>query len=474
MLTNTAVCASVHARIFAQMPQQTMRYYFFFFITLATAMILPSHALYAGESHQRPNIVFILADDIGYKDVGFQGAKFATPNIDTLAKGGVVFKNFYSLPVCTQSRVALLAGVFPHRMNLHNRVIKRDSKKAIPQDVELFPERLKSLGYQTAISGKWHLGHHSKEVRPLARGFDYQFGNYCGFIEYYNHFYKGKPDLWKQGELNKRTGYSTHLFAEEAINFLESAEKLKPVFLYLPFTAAHATLEAPKEAIKRNSFIKNKKKRLFAAVVTEMDKAIGQVIDKLKELDRFDNTLIFFSSDNGANTRFGGNNGEFQSGKGELYEGGIRVPTVLYYPKKFKAQTNRTVARLVDIAPTLYSLIGTSGPTYLDGTSLLNELSSSSPENAPDSSPSLKERSVLLAYSRTGIAVRNGNYKAIEDIPNHIAALYNIESDPGESKNLASENKALFETLIKEAKAQADGITWKQDSRKKDMKLSEK
>lgn len=404
----------------------------------------------------KPNIVIIVADDVGYKDVAYQGAEYPTPNIDWLANNGTIFTNFYTLPVCTQARVALMTGIFPHRMSLHHKVIKENSKKAIPKSIEIIPERLKNIGYKTAIIGKWHLGHHSAEVRPLGRGFDYHFGNYCGFISYYSHLYKGKRDLNRQEKPVVEEGYTTHLFADEAKKYIEASNSEKPFFLYLPFTAAHATLEAPKETIASKSNIKNKKRRLYAAVVTELDLAIGKVIAALKAKGLINNTIIIFASDNGASTRFGGDNGEFREGKGKMYEGGIRVPTIIRAPSYLQTGKKMDkIGRMVDIMPTLYEILGEELSDEIDGRSLLakSEVTKSK----------LGDNALLLGFSNQSIAVRQDNFKYILELDTNKEKLFDIISDPSESNDISSRFPEIFAKLRQDAQQLVAGRKWKQE-----------
>lgn len=405
---------------------------------------------------QKPNIVVIVADDLGYHDVGFQGSEIRTPNIDALAHSGLVLKDFYVQPVCTQTRVTLMTGRFPHHMGLHNRVIKRHSTKALPLTETTLAEMLKPYGYQTAIVGKWHLGHFRKEFLPTERGFDFHFGNYCGFIDYYTHLHHGVPDLYRNEIPIKEEGYTTTMYGDEAVKYLDRIDRTKPFFLYLPFTAPHAKLQAPQQAIDKYANIKDPQRRLFAATVSVLDDAVGEVIRALRDRHLDTNTLIFFTSDNGASIRAGGDNAPLRGKKGDLFEGGIRVPAVFVWPGKIAPGTTSSVpVHMIDFFPTVVDILGGSVPSKIDGVSIKPLLEHSGP---------VGRETLLLSISHKGRALRKGDWKIIEWNHPQRDELYNLAEDIGEKNDLGEKFPQKLQELHKELEPYVAQITEWDDS----------
>ena len=290
-----------------------------------------------------PNIVYIVADDLGWKDVGFHGSDIKTPNIDKLAREGARLEQFYAQPMCTPSRAALMTGRYPFRYGLQTAVIPSAGKYGLATDEWLLPQALKEAGYQTAIVGKWHLGHADRKYWPRQRGFDYQYGAMLGEIDYFTHAAHGKTDWYRNSRLVKEEGYVTQLLGNDAVKLIDSHNPKTPLFLYLAFTAPHAPYQAPKEYLDKYKNIADPARRAYAAMVTAMDDQIGRVIAALEKRKMRDNTLIIFQSDNGGprSAQFTGeidmskstipaDNGPYRDGKATLYEGGtvsLRSPT---------------------------------------------------------------------------------------------------------------------------------------------------
>ena len=318
----------------------------------------------------RPHIILMMADDLGWGDVGFHESKIRTPHIDALAASGVRLNQFYAQPVCSPTRGALMTGRYPMRLGLQCGVVRPWAKHGLPLDERTLPQALGEAGYVTAVVGKWHLGHVSPEYLPTRRGFDHQYGHYNGALDYFTHIRDGGFDWHKDDQRNDDKGYATDLIGTEAARLIATHDKTKPLFLYVPFNAPHTPLQAPKEYIDQYANMPNKRRRTFAAMVTCMDDAIGRIVKELKESGfPEDNTLIIFTSDNGGIPSLGSNR-ELRAGKGTLYEGGIRVPTVMVWPGKLKAGTEvNQPLHVVDLYPTLLGLAGVSAepPKPLDG-----------------------------------------------------------------------------------------------------------
>ncbi|MCI0625266.1 MAG: arylsulfatase [Acidobacteria bacterium] len=310
----------------------------------------------------RPNIIFILADDLGRADVGFNGGKeIKTPNIDRLAAGGARLEQFYVQPVCSPTRAALMTGRYPMRHGLQVGVVRPWAQYGLPLDERTLPQALKEAGYATAIVGKWHLGHFERAYLPTARGFDRQYGHYNGAMDYFTHDRDGGHDWHRDDSASYDDGYSTHLLAADAVKFINENAGRRPFFLYVPFNAVHAPHQAP-EKYKEPYAHLTEPRRTYAGMVAAMDEAIGQIVAALDEKGLRKDTIIIFSSDNGgpAPGRVT-DNGPFRAGKATLYEGGVRVAACVAWEGRIKPRTvvNQPL-HIVDWYPTLLKLAGAS------------------------------------------------------------------------------------------------------------------
>ncbi len=241
---------------------------------IATGSIVTAHA------SSPPNIVLIVADDMGWKDIGYNGSEIRTPSLDRLAAVGVRLDRFYVQPSCSPTRASLMTGQSAVRTGV-TRAFLAVATGSLPLNLRIMPQYLADVGYQTFLSGKWHLGHRNKAMLPLARGFDRAYGFLTGGIGYWDHNSAGGHD-WHRDELPLREkGYSTHLIAAEAIRFIESRDKNRPLFLYVAFSAPHLPNEAPADTIASYDHIKDHRRRVHAAMVEEMDSAIGGIVSSI-------------------------------------------------------------------------------------------------------------------------------------------------------------------------------------------------
>ncbi|NIJ45909.1 arylsulfatase A-like enzyme [Wenyingzhuangia heitensis] len=338
-------------------------------------------SIQTSKAQEKPNVLVILADDLGYGDLGFTGSKeIFTPNIDKLANNGVVFNNGYvTHPYCGPSRAGLVTGRYQARFGLEINLTNSqfDMYNGLPLSEQTFAKRLHQSGYNTGAIGKWHLGG-SDTFHPNNRGFDYFYGFLSGGHSYFPKNVKthmplinpknGKPhysanegSYWplirndQAGEFNE---YLTTALSKDAAKFIKNSEK--PFCLYLAYNAPHLPLEAPKETIEKYSHIKDKKRRTYAAMIDELDQGVGIVIEELKRTGKYDNTLIFFLSDNGGPRKNGekfASNGNFREGKGSMYEGGCHVPFFLHWPNgNFKIKEFDGLVSALDIAATSVAL----------------------------------------------------------------------------------------------------------------------
>src|SRR5438105_5155365 len=254
----------------------------------------------ARAADNKPNFVHVVADDLGWKDVGFNGCTdIKTPNIDALAAGGATFTQFYVQPMCTPTRAALMTGRYPFRYGLQTAVIPSVSAYGLDTSEWLMPQALKEAGYKTAIIGKWHLGHADKKYWPKQRGFDYQYGAMIGELDYFTHEEHGVLDWFRNNEPVKEEGYTTTLIGKDAAKFIDEHDPATPLYLYLAFNAPHTPYQAPTEYIDRYPGIADPTRRTYAGMVACLDDEIGRVVAALERKKMRDNTLILFHSDNG-------------------------------------------------------------------------------------------------------------------------------------------------------------------------------
>jgi arylsulfatase A-like enzyme len=438
---------------------QTMKTLLF----ILTTLLLPLTTLRAAP---QPNILYILADDMGYGDPGFMGSKdLRTPNIDKLARDGTILSAFYVQPVCSPTRSTLMTGRYVMRTGVYT-VVKPHAPWGLPLGERTLAQALREAGYETAITGKWHLGEFEPGYLPTHRGFDHQYGLWFGMIDYFTHRRGQDLDWHRDDRLCQDQGYSTFLIAKEACRLIREKSLGKPLFLYLPFNAVHAPLEVPQEYLKPYANLPTQRKT-YAGMVAAMDEAIGQVVAALEERKMRDNTLIIFSSDNGG--PWPGrvtDNGPLRAGKGTIYEGGIRVCACVNWPGHIPA--GKTIAEPlqgVDWYPTLIKLAGGSlgQKLPLDGKDIWPVLTgeAKSPHDA-----------LLLCGTRRNVtAIRMGDWKlllhpnrkdaeesGVEEAVSAKVELYNLANDLGEKHDLSKSNPEK----AKELRARLDA--WMQEA----------
>ena len=435
----------------------------------------------------RPNVVFILADDLGYGDVGCYGQrKIQTPNIDRLASEGIRFTQFYSgAPVCAPSRCALLTGYHTgHSYIRDNGELPTEGQRPIPDSTLTLAEILKSAGYRTGVVGKWGLGGPGTEGEPNRQGFDHWFGYLCQ-REAHRHY---PLHLWRNGEKvpleqnqeQRHARYAHDLIADEALKFVRDsaagARSGKPFFLYVAFTTPHVDLDAPADSMQpylgkweEKPFAGNHyraephPRAAYAAMVSRMDRDVGRITALLKELGLDDNTLVMFSSDNGptnaggSDPKFFSSAGPFRGLKGDLYDGGIHVPLAARWPgKTAKGATSDHVAALWDVLPTLAEAAGADVPKNIDGVSFLPTLLGRPGQKAHD-------HLYWETPARQGAqAVRMGDWKGVRvGVKRDRGAkvqLFNLKDDVGESRDVAADHPdvvAKIERLMREGRTES-------------------
>jgi len=413
----------------------------------------------------KPSIVIILADDLGWADVGYHGSKTATPHIDRLATDGVRLENFHVCPLCSPTRAGLLTGRWPIRSGMGDSVITPWRRYGLPTTERTLADMLAKAGYERrGIIGKWHLGHYAKEYLPLNRGFSHFYGFYNGALDYFTHKREGELDWHRGFETCRDEGYATDLIGREAVRYIEESPSGKPFFLYVPFNAPHGPLQAKKEDIAKYSGIEDEKKRTYAAMVDSLDQAIGGILGAIEAKGIAENTLVLFLSDNGAIV---GDNGPWRGSKGSVYEGGVRVPAVVRWPAGLPGgRTVDAMMGLIDMYPTLKRLAGLNDfdPHPLDGRDVLDVIrgkaeapkrdwfsyiAQGTPEQSAvcDGTWKLVVRggSVLsVELDKSGRPLETGGQLSVE--------LFRLDEDPGERTDLADKYPDVAAVLLERLK----------------------
>jgi arylsulfatase A-like enzyme len=438
------------------------------FALLASAALVDSAPAAADSAAPRPNIVFLLADDLGSYDVGWRGSEIKTPRLDKLAMAGARLDQFYVQPVCSPTRAALMTGRYPFRHGLQVGVVRPWAQYGLPLEERTLAQALSEAGYETAIVGKWHLGHFRPEYLPTRRGFAHQYGHYNGALDYFTHIRDEGFDWHRDDRECRDEGYSTHLLAREAVARIQSRDKAKPLFLYVPFNAVHSPHQVPESYSQPYRQFRGERKT-YAGMVAALDEAVGQIADAIEAAGLTDQTVFVFSSDNGgpAPGRVT-SNGPLRAGKGTIYEGGVRTCAFATWQGKISpGKTIDAPLHMVDWYPTLIKLAGGSleQPLAIDGRDLWPTIT------AEAASP--HEELVINATPQHG-AIRIGDWKLVlngqqgvgdgeqrpaeKELPVASVELFDLATDPSEKHNRADEQPQIvarlrqrYEALAKEA-----------------------
>lgn len=407
--------------------------------------VLAAASASAAPAPGKPNIIWIMPDDLGYGDLGCYGCKdIPTPHIDRLATAGVRCETFYAAaPVCTPSRGCALTGRYPEKLGLGGALMGKGGMKA---DAVTIAEILKKAGYATGLVGKWHLGY-TGDALPNRQGFDEFYGFRGGKIDYFLHTDTaqkvedsklGKHDFYENETEIFPEGYATDLFTSRAVDFVERHRE-KPFFLFLAYNAPHyarpGVLQAPDHYIRR--FAKGEKptpRELYAAMVSCMDDGIGKLLDCLEKNGLADNTIVMFISDNGADPSNGGSNAPLTGGKWKYDEGGIRVPMIVRWPGVLPAgATTREPIHMIDLLPTLLPAAGIQLPPdlELDGLDVLAALKGNA---------KLPSRPLFF---KNQTVVRKSKWKL------KASQLFDLEADPRETEDLALRHPEVLDQIRK-------------------------
>ncbi|XP_033752639.1 arylsulfatase I-like [Pecten maximus] len=397
------------------------------FVTTLVTMSLWSTSV---AKKSKPHIIFIVADDLGWNDVGWHNRYMRTPTINRLARHGVILNSSYVHPTCTPSRSSILTGVYPFRFGLQNGVIRPAEAKHLPTNYPTLPEKLRDAGYATHMIGKWHLGFCNWRYTPTQRGFDSFLGFYTGAQDYYKHTRENGYDFRFNASVYHppRKQYSTKTYADRAVEVIQENRKSdKPLFMYLSFQSVHTPLQVPKKFQSLYKNVKNKERRIYNGMVTAMDSAIGTVIAALKKYKYLQNSIIVFTTDNGGAAHVAGNNLPLRGSKTTLWEGGTRAVSFVLAKKyqKRKSIIHDGLFHAVDWFPTLLAAAGvkTKGMD-IDGMNQWPMLKGK---------PSRRKEFVYNIDSSSGLtvaAIRYGDYKLIQGSPGKYNDWYRIPKGP--------------------------------------------
>lgn len=419
------------------------------------AFLLPPSVAPAADVKQ-PNIVVILADDHGRADYSAYGTKdLRTPHIDRIFREGMTFDNFYANScVCSPTRAALLTGRYPDRVGVPGviRYLPEDSWGYLAPEAVLLPQPLKAVGYHTAIVGKWHLGLESPNT-PNERGFDH-FHGFLGDMmdDYWTHLRHGQNFMRRDAEVIEPEGHATDLFTDWACAYLaERAAADKPFFLYLAYNAPHGPVQPPeawlKKVVEREPQASPLRQKLIA-LIEHMDDGIGRVLATLDRLKLAEDTIVVYTSDNGGLLAEGANNGPWRSGKTHMYEGGLRVPAAVRWPKRVAAgsKTDR-IALTMDLFATCCEAAGTTVPKQCEAESFLPTLLGDAQKLSLRDLYFCRREGGANYGGKTIEALIRGPWKLLQDSPFAPLELYNLRDDPQEANNLAQREKATFRDL---------------------------
>ena len=422
-----------------------------------------------------PNILLMMADDLGWNDVGFNGSAIETPAIDSLAAGGLRLDRYYAFSLCTPTRVAIMTGRSPLRFGILGPIIDHGG---LPLEETTAGEIFREAGYQTWYLGKWHLGHGKRAYFPNERGWDHSYGSLTGGLDHLSHnsdVLMGAPDWHRNGEPLEEEGHTTDLYTEEALRLLEHRDKNKPFFMYVSWNAPHTPLQALEPYLERYEHIDHEVRRTYAAMVTHLDDSVASLIDALEREGLRRDTLVIYLSDNGGMPAGGADNSPLHGGKGSPYEGGTRVPGLVNWLGTIEPGVLTQRVSALDWLPTLLSATGVTRAAAepLDGFDMWPAIATGK----------TVERGDLVFGSRFGRALFRGKWKYVETVPGWLGlggarrgpgqgppgrpggvgrpgpagqgrpqqrsqqALYDVYADPTESNNLAAEHPDLVNEL---------------------------
>ncbi|XP_070551873.1 arylsulfatase B-like [Ptychodera flava] len=416
------------------------------------------------DNPKRPHILFILADDLGWNDIGYNNGVVKSPTIDDLASRGVIFTQSYALPSCAPSRASLMTGYYAHRIGFQHQIPLKNRPTGLPLHLTLLSEKLKEQGYATYIVGKWHLGSCKEAYTPNRRGFDHFYGFYSAYEDYFRHTLEhGYLDLREDFTPDRSQDgvYSTYLFSNKVIEYVKNHDKKTPMFMYFALQSVHGPIQAPQKYLDMYLHINHTGRRIKLAMVTAMDDAVAAVVEAFKEYGFWEDTLLIFMSDNGGSANFDsyGSNWPLRGSKQTLWEGGTRVVTLVHGKMLEKTgYENDQLIHIVDWYPTLVNLVGGETDPDMDGLDVWNTISKGDPSPRTEFVYNFDPMKRIPHR-----AIRVGDYKLIHGhagspndwipppengctrdytnrrITGHYTMLFNIRDDPTERIDLSAE-----------------------------------
>lgn len=421
-------------------------------------IIFWSLQLITGERNkQKPNILIIIADDLGWNDVGYHGSDIRTPGIDKLAEEGIQLSRFYTCPVCSPTRAGIMTGKYPNRFGMRYGVCSPRTINGLPPEEKTIAEYLEENGYiNRAAFGKWHLGHSSSKYHPLNQGFTYFYGHYNGAIDYFTHKRDAELDWHRNFASVFEEGYSTDLVGSDVIRFISEKSGEGPFFAYVAFNAPHSPMQAKEQDLLEYGYDPKKEtedyavggmagnerekeiygmqgrgnnlRQTFSGMVTDLDRQIGNILDYLKENNLYDNTIVWFLSDNGGVNVFGGDNTPLRGQKHTEWEGGVRTVSIVKPDFNFQTKQIDQVVSYIDIFPTITAMInGADVGISFDGSDVSTAFKGKK----------LKKRYLFLGNN----ALVSDEWKLVQE------QLFKIDSDYTESKNVVDKYPEKYELL---------------------------
>lgn len=431
-----------------------------FFLLAITLAGLALQTICASEPDARPNVIVIIADDLGYGDTSVYDGWVKTPQLEKMAREGMTFTDFHSnSSVCSPTRAAFFTGRYQQRVGIIDVIASHLETPGLDPSELTIPRLMKDGGYKTALFGKWHLGM-AKSNNPTHHGFDQFRGYLDGYVDYHSHSREWHHNL----KIEPQAGYSTHLITKNAVEFIENNRKA-PFFLcvaheavHLPFQTPDDTPENRKPIPKGERWSPTRIRPKYKVMLEEMDKGIGQILDSVKKLKMADRTLVFFFSDNGAIGA--GSNKPFRGGKFSHFEGGHRVPAIAWWPSKIKANVrNDDLLAAMDLLPTIAGLgkIELPATRILDGQDFASTLLDQKP---------LPSRKIFFGYEpKLGTAMRDGDWKMI--VKGGKIQLYDLSDDIGEKRNLVADFPDRAKTMRAEIEAWKLETAWQRSNESK-------
>lgn len=405
-----------------------------------------------------PNVILIVADDLGWADVGYHGSSIETPHIDSIIAEGIQIERFYATPLCGPTRKGLYTGRSPVSLGVINNPRPNNESQSVPLEEHLISESFKEAGYQTWMIGKWHLGGSTDErYLPNSRGFDHFYGFEGASIDSYSHhgWHEGEVDWQRNGETLDQEGYSTDLLTDEIVNTLIPGRALdKPFFLTVAYNAVHTPLLGPEDLVEKYAaiFPQDEDRQTYAAMAERMDFNIGRILGALEDAEIDKTTLVFFISDNGGNTRSGGaSNSPLRGWKGQVFEGGVRVAAGVRWPGVLPAGTiSNQFMSVLDLLPTVAAAVGIEVQNDkiqhpLDGRNLWEELKGEAAIRPPEE--------YLVIGSDGAIALFDKEWKLIKRPEDTM--LFEIEQSPDETEDVAD----LYPDIVEAMSERIEEIT---------------